>query len=457
MKNEILEFLSEFFKEEEEEGSYSTIQFMRVGAPVLPEEDEHDFYDFYILVNVETGERISDLYFDDYKVFADGVAPVCVDNNRWGYIKESGEWLIKPQYKKAFSSVNRVLRLVDDDGMIYLYSAITGEPLAAGFDSVVPFERSQQEFPYQYIVGRGASFGILSSEGEWLLPLTACEKIFALTRGLAFVKYSDGSGEIRRVFTKETLVSGKYFEFVYYERFGVIYCSDEEERLAVYRPISNPGVTDYVQLLFAEYGETIRMLSPDIVQLFNGETNTYAMFSISKNQWMHTGLTKIECCNPKGVEYYQIWNDSVFGVTDMSGEILIPLELKTMYCNENGVLLAWNRGGWGAYSLREKKWLFLPQANLVKELSGECAFALGEARKGFFNEEYVWRYFVDGKFLWGEYTTCNDFHQTESGLKAKVKTFYGGIEGWLSPDGTFEKAKKTKKWFVKKDNGEKEG
>jgi len=445
MANEILQFMTDEYKKRSGimDGG-SKVRFMELGVPKTATSDECHHY--YILMNVENGERLCDDFFEEHGKFVDGVAPVRVEEE-WGYIKENGEYLVKPSYEEASESVNGVLRMVDCDGFVDLRSAITGELLsgAGGYNAVYPYWDEEKEFLDSYVVQQEGYFGILDAKGQWLMELRPCKEVYPMTETLAYVKFADGRGELHCLTSRKLLISQLYLDFRYFEEYGIIFCRDVEERLMVYQWFKTPRLGDQVKLLFAEFAEKIVIDSEDIIQLHNGETNLWSMFSISNMRWMHSGMLHIIWYEE--IRLYSIGyenNSNIYGellgITDEHGELLIPPELEVIHISPefNGMLMAGNSAGWGIYNPVEKKWLFLPQANLVKPLKRQGAFALGKYRRGLFSRGYIWRYFVDGRFISDyDFTTCFDFEEVDGTVRAKVRHAEDGRKNWICLNGAF--------------------
>lgn len=448
MKNEILSFVTDVYNNGENERE--KVAFVEVGVP----KDEGGEYDrYYLLTDMESGEPLCDDFFEAYGKFSDDVAPIC-KFGKWGYIKKSGAILIPTIYAEVDESVNNVLCMIrSDNERVELRSAVDGKCLGAddGFVAVCPY--GGQKDAKCYIVRQdnvsvdgqrlGSDlFGVIDCDGKWLIELTQCADIYKLTNHLAYVSYCDCSGEIRDISSGEVVVFGKYFEFGYWNSYGICWCRDEKHRIATYRWIEED---DCVSCLFCEFGENIVVRSPNVVELFNGEKMLYYMFSIPKKQWIQSDLTKIKALGSEDATVcYVIDKNGYIGITDEFGEILIPIELQSWYRKLN-VLMVRNYAGWGAYDLLEKKWLFLPQAYAVRALNIEKSYGLLQNQESTFRNKKFWRYCVNGKLFKGEYLTCNEFLCEDDVVKAEAMRV-DGTEGWLFSDGTFV-AKEKKGFF----------
>jgi len=439
---DVVRAMAEKYRKLNSDRQISKLQFLAVGIPHVVmglRELEH----YYILVNVETGELVCDKFFADYGYFSDGVAPVF--DGKWGYIKENGEYLVEPAYMEAQESRNNVLVVRERNGKYRLLLATMSEPLCSDtFTSVDTFYEDEDTLPEAYIVSQYERYGVIHVSGEWLVHLDeGCKCIEPLADDVAYLEYEEGRGEIRRLSTQETLVSGKHFEFGYEKRFNVISCRDEENKLVVYK-----WNYDKLEKLFAEVCEFWRMDVPKLIHVSDLEyKGKQGIFSIPERKWIARDLMSVKVLERNGNYFYRIVQAQT-GLMDENGDILLPTEMSWLKFLDTGIVLARNTEGWGAYDLFAKKWIFVPQADKVDVLHSGT-FALGYLYKGVFGrKKYVWRYVANGRFVsCGFFTTCNDFEDVGGKKLAKVTRLSDDKKGWIDYDGNFYPEKDFKQKF----------
>jgi len=132
------------------------------------------------------------------------------------------------------------------------------------------------------------------------------------------------------------------------------------------------------------------------------------------------------------------------GIASVTGELLVPIEVDDFCFFGKDTLELSTAMGIGVYSLKEKKWLFMPQGDVLKPLIYPGAFVVGEMRRGFIRSYYVWRYFVKDRFISGySFKTCCEFKEKDGEWHAQVKRL-DGRKGWIDLEGRFyEKIKET--------------
>ncbi|MBP3284792.1 MAG: hypothetical protein J6M02_04775 [Clostridia bacterium] len=425
-----LELMEEYRKLFAEREDYSPFQFMGIR---LPEGTKG----LYVLVNVETGERVGEKVFEDHGSFKDEVAPVCAAD-KWGYIKTDGEYLISPAYRLIEKLPKRVVKLTDWDGRVDLYSFEKEEYLCRNVESVELFGDRDD----MYIV-RDGNYGVLMPDGKWLLDPyeEECKRIRVLSEELVCLSFVENLEEVQNIFSiGNILVSGSGFDFSFLEAFGVFSCySQEKNQTEYFRLVGNE-----IESLFVEEGaQRLKMETPDVIfgtiQKWNGSSVclSNAMFSVSKKTWLFRGMHEIEYHKKDGFEYFVIWNGCKKGVTDVSGNILIDIEASQLkYCL--GYFLVAVDGKWGVYSLAEKR-LILPLAETLHDVSNEefLVYIFGKKKKGKIRSKMVYRYWVNGRFVTDyEYSEAWGYKKYGNVWFACVKRV-DGKSGWIDTEGEF--------------------
>ena len=150
---------------------------------------------------LDTGEWLVEPQFDTAWGFQEGVARVCLDE-KWGYLLDTGEWLVEPQFEYA-GDFQEGLALIYQDGK-WGYIDRQGEVrIAPQFDYAEDFHNGMAE------VRVGGLRGLIDSNGAYLIE----PKYYALN---SFV------GDYAAVARRGEYVNG-FSEEPYYETiWGVI-------------------------------------------------------------------------------------------------------------------------------------------------------------------------------------------------------------------------------------------
>jgi hypothetical protein len=135
-----------------------------------------------------------DFRFSKVGNFSSGLAPAKADGPQFGYINRKGEWVIKPQFPRAFEFDRGVARVEEFSGQ-YLRSGLIDTLgnyiVKPKFVSLTSFD--QHGLAIAGIGGNPMKYGLVNQQGQIITALTF-RAIFPFSEGLARVEYRDGFG-----------------------------------------------------------------------------------------------------------------------------------------------------------------------------------------------------------------------------------------------------------------------
>jgi len=391
----------------------------------------------YVLINVETGKWLSPTMFEEHGEFKYGVAPVKVDG-KWGFIREDGSFLVEPMYYWA-GFFGDVLQMEDcSTGMTYLRSAETGELLwsEGAFDEVEFFGNRKDVY---IVVDCGGCHGLMTSKGEWLTTLEYAS-VHAFSDELALLQVNERRCELWNIRSNELLLEATSFDWQHLKKFGVFSCYyGDSEQTEYFKLVENKVESLFIE---AEY-QILGMETPDIIfgtiqnRVGSAAAVSDAMFSISKKKWIFKGMQDIKYHNIDGFEYYTVFRGGT-GIVDCEGNILLDVVARILRYYKGNFIVRID-GKFGVFSLAEKR-LILPLADKMKYAStGDFdAYIFGKKEKCKWRSRWVYRYWVNGKFVSDyEYVaTLPPSRMYGAVCVAHVKRI-DGKWGWIDMEGEF--------------------